>query len=217
MASFVLPIISGLAGFLGGGKQQQQTQTGVSSQNAAGQSFTGATSTPNLSPFQQALAGLFTQGASSLYNTSANLSPYTTAGLTAIQGQGGGNAQTIANNIAQRGLAYSPAALNPITQNVLNTGNQANQFLSSVPLLQRQLQQQGLSGLLSAFSALPTGQTTAGTSSTFGNQSGTSSGTGTTYGNPLASGLSFLGQALGGPAPGYTSNIGQILEALGIG
>lgn len=217
MAGFVLPIISGLAGFLGGGKQQQQTTQSQGTQNTSGQGFTSSSSTPQLNSFQQALAGLFTNQAMNLNNQATNLTPYTTSGLTAIQGQTAGNQSALANAISARGLDYSPAALTPQTQNIINGGNQANQFLASIPLLQRQLQTQSLGNLMQAFQVQPYGTNTSGSTSQFGNTSTSQTGNASLFGNPAAGALSGLGAGLAGPSPTYTSNIGQILSALGLG
>lgn len=217
MASFVLPVISGLAGLLGGGRQSTTQQSSQGTQNTTGQTFGSSTSTPQLNSFQQALAGLFTNQAMNLNNQATNLSPYTTQGLTTIQGQTTGNQQALANAISARGLDYSPAALTPQTQNIISGGNQANSFLASIPLLQRQLQTQSLGNLFQAFQTMPYGQSTSGTTSSFGNTDTRQSGTSSTYGNPAASAVGGFGAALAAPAPGYTSTIGQILSALGIG
>src|SRR5579863_396172 len=155
MGAFVAPIVSGVAGLLGGlfpptqKTSSSQSQQGSTEQNQQGQ--TSGTTTPNLSPFQQQLASLFTSGATNLYNQSQNLTPYTTGGLQQIQGQGSANNQILQNLMASRGLSYSPAGTAAQVQNTLNTGNQANSFLQSIPLLQRQLQQQSLQQLIGSF------------------------------------------------------------------
>ena len=114
MASFLAPIlgavIPGLAGLFGGGKQQQvnTNQTTNTNQN---QNYSGSsTSTPNLNPFQQTLAAMFSGGAADMYNKSTNLAPYTSQGLQQIQGQNTANSKSIANNLAARGaFCYSPS------------------------------------------------------------------------------------------------------------
>jgi hypothetical protein len=225
MASFVLPIISGLAGLFGGGstKQTQTNQTTNQSQNQNQTYGNTNTSTPNLNPFQQQLAQMFTKGAMDQFQSGTNMAPYTSQGLQQIQGQGTANSKAIANNLAARGLSYSPAAGNAMTQNTLNTGGQMNSFLQGVPLLQRQLQQGNLQQLMQAFSTMPTGVTSTGT----GEASGTSSGTSTTNGTQtqstpggLLSGLfGGLGAGLAAPNanPGGESNLSAILKMFGIG
>lgn len=213
MAGFVAPIVSGVAGLLGGlfppttKTSSSQSQQGSTEQNQQGQ--TSGTTTPNLSPFQQQLAGLFTQGASNLYGQSQNLTPYTTSGLQGIQGQGSANNQILQNLMASRGLSYSPAGAQAQVQNTLNTGNQANTFLSQIPLLQRQLQQQSLQQLIGAFGALPTGVSSTGSSIQTGSGSTQSSGQGqsTTQGsgNPAAGAVGGFGAGLFAPQPGGSS------------
>lgn len=212
MAGFILPIMSGLAGLFGGGQQQQQTTNQTTQQS--GQGTSSSSTTPNLSPLQQALASMFTSGASNLYNTATNLQPYTTQGLGQIQGQGTANAQAIQNAVASRGLSYSPAAETAQTQNQLNTGNQQQGFLQQIPLLQRQLQTQGLQQLMGAFGVLPTGVSTNGQTS----QSGTSTmnGTNTTTGNPMAGLFGGLGAGLAAPGGSSgMSNLSNILSMFG--
>ncbi len=224
MAAFVAPIISGLAGLFGGGQQQktqtQSTQNQNTTQSQQGQNYQSGSVSPDLSPLQQLLAQMFTKGAGDLYNQSTNLQPYTTQGLQQIQGQGGANQQTIANILAARGLSASPAAATALTQNTLNSGNQANQFLQSIPLLQRQLQTQGLSGLLSAFGALPTGTTSTGSniSSNNAQSQGFSQGNsiGTVSGNPMGGLFGGLGAGLFAPSSGG-SNLSSILNMFGLG
>jgi hypothetical protein len=219
MASFIAPIISGLAGLFGGGTQAT-VKSNSQSQQQGSQTQQGNTSqtssvTPNLSPFQQQLAQLFTQGAGDLYNQSTNLQPYTTGGLQQIQQQGGANNQVLSNILAARGLSASPAAATALSGNVLNTGNQMNQFLQTVPLLQRQLQTQSLGQLIGAFGALPTGVTSQGDTSQFGktdiSQSGSMSGTNVQQGNPLGGLFSGIGAGLFGPSSG-ASNLSSIIN-----
>ncbi len=200
MAGFVLPVISGLAGLFGGGSTQKtQSQT---SGNQQGQTF--GSSTPTLNPFQQSLAALFSRGAMDQYNQGTNLAPYTSAGLQSIQGQGNQNSRAIANNLATRGLSFSPAAGSATTQNLLNTGNQMQGFLQQIPLLQHQLQSQNLDQLMRAFGSMPFGQDTSGTSNT--NTSGTTNSVQSTPGGGLAGLLGGLGAGLAGPNQGGTGN-----------
>lgn len=196
MAAAILPIISGLAGLFGGLSPKSTTQDTSSTTNSSQTGTQTGTTTPNLSPLQQALIGLFTQGAADTYKQSQNLTPYTAQGLEQIEGQGSANRQTLNNILSSRGLSFSPAAATALTQNALNTGNQQSQFVNQVPLLQRQLQQQSLQQLIQAFGVIPTGVTSTGTSS----QTGQSSTTGKTqvdqYGNPVAGALTGVGAAL---------------------
>jgi|ERR1035437_6306389 hypothetical protein len=222
MASFVLPIISGLAGLFGGGstKQTNTNSTTNQSQNQNQNYSNTNTSTPNLNPFQQQLAQMFTQGSMDQFKSGTNMAPYTSQGLQQIQGQGNANSKTIANNLASRGLSYSPAAANSTTQNTLNTGGQMNSFLQGVPLLQHQLQQGNLQQLMQAFSTQPTGVTTSGSGDATGTSTGTSTMNGTstqsTPGGALAGLFGGAGAGLAAPASG-NSNLSSILKMFGIG
>jgi hypothetical protein len=222
MASFVLPIISGLAGLFGGGSTKQTNTNSTTNQSQTqNQGYNNTnTSTPNLNPFQKQLAGMFSQGAMNQYTNGTNMAPYTSQGLQQIQGQGNANSKTIANNLAARGLSYSPAAANATTQNTLNTGGQMNSFLQGVPLLQHQLQQGNLQQLMQAFSTQPTGVTTSGSGDATGTSSGTNTMNGTstqsTPGGPLAGLFGGLGAGLAGPASGG-SNLAAILSMFGLG
>jgi len=199
MASFVAPILGGLAGLFGGNSTKQtnttSSQTGTQNQNY---SNTGST-TPNLNPFQQQLAQMFSQGAMQQFQNGTNMAPYTSQGLQQIQGQSTANSKAIANNLAARGLSYSPAAATAMTQNTVNSGNQAQTFLQGVPLLQHQLQQGNLQQLMQAFSTQPTGVTTTG--------SGTGSGTSTTNGTQQST-TSTPGGGLAGLLSGFASLFG---------
>ena len=223
MASFVLPILSGLTGLLSGGstKQTNTNSTTNQSQNQNQNYSNTNTSTPNLNPFQQQLAKMFTQGSMDQFTSGTNMAPYTSQGLQQIQGQGNANSKTIANNLAARGLSYSPAAANATTQNTLNTGGQMNSFLQGVPLLQHQLQQGNLQQLMQAFSTQPTGVTTSGSGDATGMSSGTSTMNGTstqsTPGGPLAGLFGGAGAGLAGPGAGGQSNLANILNMFGLG
>src|SRR5882757_5200945 len=134
MASFVLPVISGLAGLFGGGSTKNTSTNQTQSQSGSTQNQ--GSSNPVLNPFQQQLAQMFSQGAMKQFSDGTNLAPYTSGGLQQIQGQGQQNSRAIANNLANRGLSFSPAAGNATVQNQLNTGNQMQSFLQQIPLLQ---------------------------------------------------------------------------------
>jgi hypothetical protein len=79
----------------------------------------------------------------------------------------------------------------------LNTGNQQNQFLSTLPLLQRSLNQGNLSQLIQSFSALPTGTTSSGGTTQQQQQNQTTNQTQKTSQSPWAGLLSGLGAGLG--------------------
>lgn len=228
MAAFIAPLIGGLAGLFGGG-QQQKTQTsgtikndqsGTFSQGGTSASTSTGTTTPNLTPLQQALISQFSKGASDLFSSSTNLNPYAASGLQTIN-QGGDIAnKVLQNSLAARGLSYSPAAANATTQNQLGTISQGSTFLNSLPLLQRQLQSGALSQLMQAFQVQPVGSTTTGTQQGTTQQSGTTSQTGTqtqqgtnlVSGNPMAGLFSGIGAGLFGPnQSGTGSNLSDII------
>jgi hypothetical protein len=219
MSSFVLPIISGLAGLFGGDSTKKTTQNGTQTQTQSGTSSQTGSSTPNLNPFQQQLAQMFTQGAMKQFTDGTNLAPYQSQQLQTIQGQGTANSKTIANAAAAHGLSYSPAGQNGQTANLVNTGNQMNTFQQGIPLLQHQLQQGNLQQLMQAFSTQPTGVTTTGTGTTSGTSTGTSqmNGTESTPGGGLSGLFSGLGAGLGAPAQGGGSNLSSILNQFGLG
>jgi hypothetical protein len=203
-----MPIIGGLVGGIGsglaglfGGEKQQKTQTsGTITNNSTTQgtgSYTSGSSTnPNFTSLQQALINQFTQGASSLYNQSQNLQPYEASGLEQINQSSNAASQAMSANLASKGLSFSPAAATAQNQNILSRTGQQSQFANSIPLLQRQLQQQALGQLTQAFSVIPTGQTQAGSGTTQQNQTQNSTqtqqGTNLVSGNPIAGGISGL-------------------------
>src|SRR5580693_5372846 len=139
MPSLAIPLVSGLAGLFGGGTQQKQA---TSQQSSGTQNTTGSTSsstTPNLSPEQSQLSNQFGEALMNQYNQGVNLQPYEASGLSNIQSQNAAAAKATNNQIAARGLSFSPAAATAQTAENINAGNQTSSFLNSLPLLQRQL------------------------------------------------------------------------------
>jgi hypothetical protein len=198
-SAFVGPIlagISGLAGLFGGGKQKQTTssQTSKGTQTQSG-SFTGST-TPTLSPLQEKLSQMFSSGAMNLYNQGNDMTQIRNQGLQDIGQTSDVTNKAVGNMLAQRGLSFSPAAATTQTQNLINQGNTQSQFLQSLPLLQRQFQQQNIAGLTSAFGALPTGTTQSGTNNGTTTNEGTVNQTGDVSGNPLAGLFGGVGSGL---------------------
>ena len=96
--------------------------------------------------------------------------------------------KAMAANLASRGLTFSPAAGNAQTAATLARTGQQAQFANSIPLLGRQMQQQSLGQLMNAFQVIPTGTTSAGT--TTQNSTQTQNGTNLVSGNPIAGALS---------------------------
>lgn len=215
----ILPIISGLAGLFGGGKQQQQSGSATTSGTQTTRGGTTSSSSPNLSPLQEELARMFSTRAMDFANTAPDLTGYTQGGIQNInQANAGANAAT-RNLLAARGLAYSPAYATAATMGDQNRQNQITQFLAQIPLLQRQLQSQGIGELEKAFSTVPIGTTTEGTTDMTQSSSGSTNQTGTVSGNPLAGLFSGLGAGLGAPssAGNIGNNLNDILASLGWG
>lgn len=188
----------GLAGLFGGGKQQKTQTSGTITNNQNG-NYSSATN-PNLSPLQQSLISSFTKNASDLYNQSTNLKPYESSGLEAINQGSDAASKAMAANLASRGLSFSPAGATAQNQGTLARIGQQTQFENSIPLLQRQLQTQSLQQLMQAFSAIPTGQTSSG--STSQNSTQTQNGTNLISGNPVAGAISGAGAGLLSQFPG---------------
>jgi hypothetical protein len=224
MASFVLPLISGLAGLFGGGKQQQTTSNGSQQTSGATNTNSGTTNTQNTgfnyNPQQQSLINNFTNSANNQLKNGTDLTSYTQGGLQQI-GQGGNAAgSAIANNLASRGLSFSPAAATANTQNQLNTINQQQGFLQQVPLLQNQLQSQAQANAEAALKAQGVNTTTTGGSQTSGGTttSGNTNynGTQTQTGNPMGGLFGGLGAGLAAPNGSGGMNIGSLLQMLGL-
>jgi hypothetical protein len=214
----ILPIISGLAGLFGGKGQQQSssgTQQQIQNMSTSGRSST----TPNLNPLQQKLAEMFSSKAMDFANQAPDLTGYTQGGIENINQANAGSQAATRNMLAARGLAYSPAYATATTMGDQNRTNQISQFLASIPLLQRQLQQQGIGGLEQAFGAQPFGTTSESQGGSTGNTEGSFNSTGTQSGNPVAGALSGIGAALGAPSifGGGGSQLGDILASLGFG
>lgn len=207
--SLIPGLIGGIAGLFGGGPQQK-TQTSGTITNSGSSSNTN-TSTPNFSPLQQALISQFTRGASDLYDQSADLSGYAGQGLKTINSGAQLSNNILRNTLASRGMSYSPAAGTALTQDELNRQNQGSSFLSSLPLLQRQLQSQSLNQLMQAFGAIPTGSTSTGNSQS--NSTQTQQGMNLVSGNPTAGAIAGAGAGLLGPnQSGTGSNLGDLLN-----
>lgn len=200
IGSLVGGIGSGIAGLFGGGKQQKVQTNGTITNNSSTTGGYSSSTNPNFTPLQNALINQFTTGASNLYNQSTNLQPYEASGLEQINSGSNAAGKSIAANLASMGQSFSPAAASANTQNILSRTGQQAQFANSIPLLQRQLQQQALGQLTQAFSVIPTGQTSAGTTSSTSSGTQTQQGTNLVSGNPLAGATSG---AVSGGIAGY--------------
>ena len=219
MASFIAPLIGGLAGLFGGGQQQKTQTSGTITNNTAGTFNQGGTAATNynLSPLQSQLMNAFGAQSQNLYNSATNLQPYAAQQLQQINGTSNVSNQILQNSLASRGLSYSPVAATATTQGNLARVSQQNQFMQNLPLLQRQLQTQALGGEESAFSAMPKNVTQTTNQSGATTQSGTQTQQGTNLisGNQLGGLFGGLGAGLFAPnGDGSGSNLSSILGSL---
>lgn len=220
MGSFILPIISGLAGLFGG-QPKQQTSTTNSSSNSTG-NF-NSLNAPQLNSNQNDLMNSFTNDAINRDNKPIDLSGFTAGGLQTINDGADLKSKIISNSLASKGLSFSPAAAFSQVQPQSDRIDQSTQFLNTVPLIQKQLQDQNFQNLLSAFKTIPTATETNGASAS--NTTGSQTTTGTSPNNSIAGALGGLGAGLAGPSGGYDAkgqpvggnNMTAILKALGIG
>lgn len=208
MASLAIPLISGLAGLFGGGQQQKQATSQTSSGTQTTSGSTSASTTPELSTEQQQLANTFGEGLINQYNQGIDLTPYKAQGLQDIQSSSAAAKKATDNQIAARGLSFSPAAATADTAQNINSGNQQSSFLNSLPLLQRQLTQQNLGQLISGFQALPTAVSSQGNSNQTQTSNTSTQGNGALSGNPTAGLFSGLGAGLAATYPSLSSSIG---------
>ncbi len=118
-----------------------------------------STSTPTIAPGYQSLADLLKQRAMDRLNSSTDLSGYTSNGLANI-GQAFNNAQTGLNaNLTARGLGTSPVAAAAQTRLGIARAGQNAQFTNTIPLLQRQFQNEDQANALSQVTQLGRGTT----------------------------------------------------------
>lgn len=189
--------ISALSGLFGGRKQtanNQQTNNSTS------------TSTPNLTPFQNMIQTILGQKAVDNLDKDTDLSGYAASGLREINSGAEIAKKVAANNVAARGLSYSPAGFNPLQVIDSNRVAEGTDLINRLPLLQKQLNQQDLATLANIFQVMPK----ASTQTT--NQTGTSLVE--NPGNMAGGALSGAAQGLMAPSsPGGVSNIQAILDA----
>jgi hypothetical protein len=143
------------------------------------------------------LASLFGGAAANQFKNGApDLSAYTANGLQDINKASDIRSKTAANILASRGLSFSPSGAQDLINPESDRLAQSTQFLSQIPLLKRQFQQQNIQGLMDAFKIQPFGQQQDGQTQQTSNTQGTSTQTGTQQGNPVAGTLSGAGQGL---------------------
>jgi hypothetical protein len=202
MASLALPVIGGLAGLFG---KPTTTTTNTSGNSTETDQMSGSTSSDiqtllNTLSSIMSLSNIINQG----QTTSSSTPTFTGAGqdfmdklLTQygainkpvdMQGYQAGQTasinqnadlqrQSVANDMASRGLSTSPAAGTANANIDANRVAQINSMNAGIPILQNQLQLQNAAQSANILNALPRGMTNTGT--TMGTQSGTSSQQGT--------------------------------------
>lgn len=191
MAAFAAPLIgmgiSALTGLFGNKKPQSTTTDSTS------------TSTPNLDPQQMFLKNMIGNEAVNNYrNGPGDLNAYTAGGLQDINKGADFKSKAASNILASRGLSFSPSGV----QNVINPEadrlQQSSSFLSQIPLLKRQFQQQNLQQMMGAFGIMPTATTSTSHSTSTGPPA-----------NPVAGTLSGAGQGLFAALPYLMGNMGK--------
>lgn len=205
--------ISGLSALAGlfGGRKQTPSQTSTQNSSSSGTTTFDNLTSPELSQNQQDLSRLFTDALINRFNAGpADLSGYEAGGLKNINRASDIKSQLLSNMMAQRGLTYSPAAASAQAQQENDRLAQGTDFLNTIPLLRKQLEQQDINSLISGFGALPTATRSSG-SNAF-TQIGQSSGTGVQQvpGNQLGGLFSGLGS-------GFALTLPQLLKAFGGG
>lgn len=188
--------ISGLAGLFGG-QPKTKTTTSDTTQNSSGSFNQSGSTNPILNTNANDLMNYFTNDAVNRYNKGpVDLSGYTAGGLQQINEAGDLKQKILQNMLASKGQQFSPASVYPQQQQQSDRINQSTQFMETIPLLQKQFQDQNFQNLLSSFGAIPKGSATdaSGTST----QTGTSStkGTSTDPGNSTGGLFSGIGSIL---------------------
>lgn len=177
MAAFAAPLIgmgiSALSGLFGNKKPQQTTTTGSSS------------TTADLTPQQQMLQSMIgNESINQFRNGAPDLAGYTAGGLQDINKGADIKSKTASNILASRGLSFSPSGVQNLINPEADRLQQSTSFLSQIPLLKRQFEQQNLQQLMSSFGIMPKNTTTKTTQTQVG------------QGNPVAGTLSGAGQGL---------------------
>jgi hypothetical protein len=203
MAGLAIPLaisgISALSGLFSNKKstatQQQNTTNDV---NTTDTQQVDLSNLPQYSPEMQQVLEFLT----SLYRDRAlsnqDLSGYTGQGLRNINQGADIKRRALENILAARGLNYSPTAANALGRiESGRIGEQVN-FLSGIPLLQRQLQGEDIDAFSRFFTSLPVGTRQIGTTTRTGQSHSTGTGNvqSTQPGNKLGGLFSGLGAGL---------------------
>jgi hypothetical protein len=147
------------------------------------------TTTPNLTPENEALLSQLGAQYSHLASTGVNLEPYQQQQEQGINTNSNIQAQAAQQALAARGLANSPVSGAVAANEAQQRTGQITNLQQSIPLLQNQLQQQNLNAAAGFTASIPHGTTT--TTSTGGGIGGFLGGVG-----------GILGAALSGAAKG---------------
>lgn len=137
------------------------------------------TSTPTITPEYKTLADLLRGRAEQRLRSSTDLGGYAASGISGINDVYGNVGQTLNNSLTARGLATSPVAATVDTNLQTARAGSIAQLLNSLPLLQRQLQNEDMSAALGLIDNLGRGTTSVGP------------------GSALGAGIGGAGQALG--------------------
>lgn len=187
---FALPLAGAIGSYFSNKAGKKQKQTSTQTTTSANTATSAPTVTPEYSPLQKMLIDRAT---ASLQRPAALPRGYEEQGIRGINRTYDLAEQSLGNNLTARGLGGSPIA--GAAEGRLSGGRASDivQFQGTLPLLERQMQQEDLA---SAMNMLNFG---IGRSTT-----GSNTGSGTTAGNmqynegsPFGAGISTLAQLLG--------------------
>jgi len=195
MPAFLAPLaisgISALAGLLGNRKKtatQESTTSGTSTQNV------DLYNNPILSDEASSGYGAAINALLNRLNTGSDVSGYRASGLRELNRSGEMQKKLLSRTLAQRGLSYSPAGAAISSRMDDTQQGRILDFENSIPLLQRQLQQEDIMSLIQGASAMPVGNRQTGTTTVTNNSRTT--GTATQPGDMLGGLFSGLGQGI---------------------
>lgn len=218
MAGFALPAIGLLAGLFNKPKPIT-TKTDSSSSGTSSSQYNNSTM-PVLSDLQSGLAENFIPGLIERYRKGpGDLKSFAAGKLGEINKGADINSKIASNIAAAHGLSYSPAGTGTLNQIESSRVGQGTDLLSSLPLLQRQQENDDFTNLMKAFGILPTGQVGSGNQDQQFQQSGQQNSVQTSgQPNQFGSALSGLGQGLFAPINGQGgSSFDSILNSFGGG
>lgn len=210
MASFLLPLISGIAGGLLN-KPKTTTQSGNSTTNSTSDQNTNfnqsqdSSTNPVYDPLQLQMRNfLIGQYQNRLRPEGINntVNSYIGQGVNNINQSAGTNQAALANILASRGLSYSGAAGTALAGGESKRIGDVIGLRNQESLLRDQLTSQRLTDFSGYLSSLPVGSHTSGTSSgtgysqTLGSSHTDSQGQNYDPGNPLGGAISGAGSTL---------------------